>query len=362
MLSPINAQPNQKEDKFDTVVFDMGWFRTALGQSIHVDSTKDGMDTFDVRSGDTVEVKFIEGKDKALVKFKGKRGYMSKDLFNTYPHGSWVYMLQHSPVKSGILINHSKWLAFLLAIIGFGLFFNRISESPLDSDIGSIFIPFVHLPLLFITFILDIFLFLGYQGNPTWFCSPTEVGWLWGICGTIFAPLAIGAQIIMFRISLKGIDEIGNRTCEWAIGIVSIPFYIIVKAILNSFFPTYEQYADWGFYAIQFIQIGFCIYTSFSSKCNIGVLLLSLIFYSLGVFSLKLMLSSHLLLCVFSIYALFLMFGRPEEICKNCTAYLPNTDQDKEKKQKGYCKYHRKDVYAEQTCEKYLYTSPYSEK
>ena len=66
MLSPINAQPDQKEDKFDTVVFDMGWFRTALGQSIHVDSTKDGMDSFDVRSGDTVEVKFIEEKIKFL--------------------------------------------------------------------------------------------------------------------------------------------------------------------------------------------------------------------------------------------------------------------------------------------------------
>ena len=145
--------------------------------------------------------------------------------------------------------------AFVLSILVLSiiLFFMRIVKEKDEPRRGSAFV--ISNTLFLIVCILEILYYISFFNSPedpTWFCSPSDVGWWWTIFNFLLFGGIVYNQILYFFDVMSDAFANGNTECDLRLGLYS---YVggFIGALLCSFF--YHNGISFVFLVVGTLQI-----------------------------------------------------------------------------------------------------------
>lgn len=138
----------------------------------------------------------------------------------------------------------------------------------------------------------EVWQIIGYDGDITWFYSPSEVGWISTICNFVITIAFLIGQLSAFLLLTQSANIIGDRHCNIYPCLLCIPAGFVVWFILGTLrLGPFMKYAVYFVLASQACQIIYFIYANIRDGGGWKNLLFTIFFYIVGI--------SCLFLCFF---------------------------------------------------------------
>lgn len=170
---------------------------------------------------------------------------------------------------------------------------------------------FITLLILFVTLsLLELYQIIGYEGDITWFYSPSVVGWLWSIINFILTVGVFFAQTMCFITCANFINNIGGRNCSVKPGLICMVVGLAAFFIFGLL--RYDTGFKYSIYFIAISQVGLFVYWTYRNIRDGGNwlnLFIAIAFYIFGLATLLLVLAAILPTLLAVTIALFFTSG-----------------------------------------------------
>lgn len=285
--------------------------------------SRQGNTVMQLNYGDLVEVVDSAADDWVCIQANGKTGYVWKIYLtpdSEFPEEDKAENLSKSrkfiqwlkPDLNSTLGHDSRWPVYLglilgILVAGFSLFRNDDDANPLAESGLTYIATFAFIGLC----ICEIYHFRGYEGDPTWFCSPSLVGWLWTIINFILFSLIVVGQFVAMLTLLADLDALAGRFCNWIWCYGLIGFSIVVL-IVGIFVPVALTVGGIILVGSQIVWPLWMMYANYRDKSSWGQLILCYIVYALGMLAFIMTIVYYIPLAVVAIIGIFalLFIGR----------------------------------------------------
>lgn len=248
--------------------------------------------------GDVVE--FEGGEDWGAVSFGNIHGFvMKRFLSKSIPEesraktfvsegfGEWSYHIK-SRIHLDFLAHSSKmpvWIGLVFTIILFFMAGVNDYTGEVEESYGAfLFKMFCFLALC----ACQLMQFLGYDGDITWFYSPSQIGWGWSVVGFIAFIAAASWSFATLLQLLEDANYHGGRICNFKIGLWSLLIGVIAEVAIAYFKPELEIYTIAFLIITQAAQIIYAAYANHRDGGSWSNLVLCAFLYFLGAFCLSL--------------------------------------------------------------------------
>lgn len=155
--------------------------------------------------------------------------------------------------------------------------------------------------------VCEIIYFLGYTGNPIWFCTPDSVGWLWTVINFLLFGFATYTQLMAFITIMGAAHYHGERRCDNRIGfictLVAIGAMIVTGIFWGEYFTTVACICFLGLLA----WLGWMTYTNVrdeGSWINLGA---SVALWMLGMLATLIVVAHFLVLLIIVLIGLLIL-------------------------------------------------------
>lgn len=199
-------------------------------------------------------------------------------------------------------LTHSSKLPVYIGVVVmiiFGLSSQSIFERP---------VYYLDILLFFVASLCTIFQFQGYDGDITWFYSPSKIGWGYTIVGFFFFVVAFINYIYGYLKTLQALNYFSGRYCLHQIGLYALLVSLVIL-VLTSYFK--EEYTNYAIGLMVMTQVGQIIYfivaTIKEGSGNWGNLLITIIVYFLGIYCISIF--AFILIPAVIIAAVFIVFA-----------------------------------------------------
>lgn len=133
----------------------------------------------------------------------------------------------------------------------------------------------------------EVWQIVGYNGDVTWFYSPSEVGWGSTIINFIITICILLGQLYAFILLTLSSNIIGDRHCNIYPCLICIPVGFVAWFILGILrLGSFMDYAVYFVLASQACQIVYFIYANIRNEGGLLNLLFTIFFYIIGICSL----------------------------------------------------------------------------
>lgn len=201
----------------------------------------------------------------------------SVDTPQSSAESSWSDMIRN--LIHWDFLNHSSRLPVyigLVVMIIFGLSSQSILERP---------VYYLDILLFFVASLCAIIQFQGFDGDITWFYSPSKIGWGYTIIGFFFFVVAFLNYVYGYLKTLQALNYFSRRRCLHQIGLYALIVSLIILALTSYFKGEYTNYAIGLVIITQIAQVIYYIYATIEEDSgNWGNLLVTIIVYFLGIY------------------------------------------------------------------------------
>ena len=240
-----------------------------------------------LHKGDVVEVMSGVQDGWVCVQIDEYSGYVKYKYLVSYKEpvntsqssaeNSWSDMIRDK-IHQGFLTHSSKLPVYIgvVVMIIFGLSSQNIFERP---------VYYLDILLFFVASLCAIFQFQGYDGDITWFYSPSKIGWGYTIVGFFFFIVAFVNYIYGYLKTLQALNYFSRRRCLHQIGLYALLVSMVILVLTSYFKEEYTNYVIWILVITQVAQIVyFIVATIEEGSGNWGNLLVTIIVYFLGIY------------------------------------------------------------------------------
>lgn len=267
-----------------------------------------------VKHGDRVDVNSISG-NWASVTYQGQSGYASVKFLEKVPEiqvdeksntmealadtvlfSSFMSLKEKIGDQSVIWLYISMGFLVIFACIRFFCDIDVYFEEETVYSIGVIG--------YILMSVSELIYFIGFDGNPIWFCAPSSVGWLWTIINFIIFLFGVIIQTHTFLFLIFAEHFHGERRCDDRVGMIGMVIFIAILLLCGFFWKSYFQFMSVIFIIGLVCWLGWMVYTNVrdgGSWINlIGVILM----WTVGMFATLLVIAHFIVLLIVALIIL----------------------------------------------------------
>lgn len=233
--------------------------------------------------------------------------------------------------------NDVKWIIYVIVGLSVLLFIFRMirGDDPLEDEKY-----LANWSIFLIVSILEI-AYIVMGGNYIWFCTPSDVGWLWTVINFLIFGFVVYNQILCLLGTLVDIQYNGGAYFDMRWGLYSLGGGIVGGIITGIFFPHLLPIVLFAFLIGQVIQI-VLIFRALTPESGWLNSLLATSVYLLGTISTIIILAQFIILLIIVLVGFLALYivGKLSETsssqsCKNCNHFSG-----------GYCLYRGETIYS----------------
>lgn len=238
-----------------------------------------------------------------------KQGYLLVDGTNAVDTRS----ASNGMIRRGIVLewheamsHQSKSLMYWILGIGLALLFVTFGdkENQSSSHYYTMLVLFIALS------ILELYHLIGYDGDITWFYSPSAVGWGWTIVNFILTVAVFLGQVVSFILCANFLLYSGGRDCSVLPGLVCLIISIVAFFICGLFrIEKGFVYSLWFFPISQVCVFIYWLYCNARDRGSWANMAAVIAFYIFGVVSLLFVLAAIIPTLLAVIISLFFLNG-----------------------------------------------------
>ena len=132
--------------------------------------------------------------------------------------------------------------------------------------------------------LLELYHLIGYDGDITWFYSPSAVGWGWTIVNFILTVAVFLGQVLSFVLCANFLLCSGGRECSVLPGLVCLIISIVAFFICGLFrIEKGVVYSLWFFPISQVCVFIYWIYCNVRDRGSWANMVATIAFYSLAL-------------------------------------------------------------------------------
>lgn len=191
----------------------------------------------------------------------------------------------------------------------------------------------------------EIFYFLNTQKDFSWFCHPSQVGYIMTVVNFfIFGYFTY--QQIMLLLSLLNSSSYARGGEDWyALGLFSLGIGGALLLVCEWLFPVASPFIILAIVGCQIVQLSLILYKSIQNGGNVANAVFTMLLYAIGVTATIIILLQFiaLLIVALMIWLVICIIGSDtKKHCGNCRSYS-----------NGYCHYRNQEVSSGSCCNKW---------
>lgn len=263
---------------------------TKIGVDVYTSPDRNHDAVCKLNYGKRVSCDFVPEAEFQYVTFDDKEGWIYTSFLGEIPSvsdGQQNLSASNNTVRRGIVLEYhakfaheSKGAMTLLLFLGILLLVLCL----VISNTGSSSVLFAMIAVDFIMFLIEIYHIVGFSGDVTWFYSPSQIGWMWSIINFFLCIIVIGVQALVFRFGIEHLSSYGGSYYSPMPGLIGTVCGLGAFFICGMFFfDLGAQICVYVVLGVQLLQILYMVYMTIRNQGNWVVLLITVLFYIVGL-------------------------------------------------------------------------------